>query len=127
MRRSSERAQAYTAEIGIFLALAVGANVQLHCQIKATIYSTVGSTFVYFKSNMTRFIFALPSKYLLFHSPVITRHRLLIRDPPILVAVVGRLFGTLGFWRYGVSFDCASQHCIVCMIINDAYNTGLHF
>lgn len=52
MRRSSERAQAHTAKIEVFLDLAEGANVQLHCQIKAATYGTSGRTLMYFKGNM---------------------------------------------------------------------------
>lgn len=44
MSKSSERDQAHTAEIEVFLDLAEGANVQLHCQIKAATHVTLCST-----------------------------------------------------------------------------------
>lgn len=60
MRRNSERAQAHTAEIEVFLDLAEGANVQLLCQIKAATYGTPGRTLVYFKENMMTNVIFMP-------------------------------------------------------------------
>jgi len=44
MSRSSKRDQAHTAEIEVFLDLAEGANVQLHCQIKSATSVTLCRT-----------------------------------------------------------------------------------
>lgn len=60
MRRNSERAQAHTAEIKVFLDLAEGANVQLLCRIKAATYGTPGRTLVYFKENMMTNVIFMP-------------------------------------------------------------------
>lgn len=60
MRRSSERAQAHTAEIEVFLDLAEGANVQLHCQIKAATCVTLCRTLIYFKGSMMTNVIFMP-------------------------------------------------------------------
>lgn len=116
MRRSPERAQAHTAEIGIFLALAVGANVQLRCQIKATIYSTVGRTFVYFKSNMTRFIFAL-------------HHNIYYFTPPLLL-VTACLFVILPFRQqlseHSLEHSVLALQCPFWKIVITAHPNTLH-